>query len=647
MHRDDQKLQIQQATDIVRLIGQEILLRSRGREFVGLCPFHDDKKPSLHVSPTKQIYKCFSCGAGGDVFAFVMNYHRMTFPEAMAFLAEAAGIKLSRGPSCEAVRGQSQSDDDRQLIAQANQLAVAFFRAALAHAQTGLAARRYVQERGMSDEMVEAFQIGCAPDQWDGLVTRIRQEGWARRGFDLAGLTTTRGNAPDGYDRFRHRLIFPILDTLGRPIAFGGRSLRDQDDPKYLNSAESQWFDKSVTLYGLHLAKKAIIDARSAIVVEGYTDVIACHQAGITNAVATLGTAFTRGHAAVLSRLCDRVVLVFDADSAGQKAADRAVDVFLAGSIDVGVVVLPDGQDPAQLLGQPNGVEQMQQLFASAADALGYKLSRMEDELGQSDTVSGRERIGQRYLSDLVGLGVLGQGTIRRAMVIGQVAQLLGVSQGAVESQLRRLSAASTTRRWGTSGPPGTSAPQEPGGDIFQSGVVWASGAHRIRALELAQRQVIGCLIRQPDLFHQTLPDGKTLDEALTPSEMLTPSSARLYAIIHERLSSGGRLDLRGLLADLAVGGDQEMANLAIQAESEAQEHSGDDGQRLQTQLREAVQWLLGYHKEERYQRDRRAVVDAGGGDRRAMSDSRLNELVEFRRDHPSAVRIARLDAKA
>ncbi|MEX0741411.1 MAG: DNA primase, partial [Phycisphaeraceae bacterium] len=328
-----------EASDLVRLIGDHVSLRPRGKEFVGLCPFHEDKNPSMYVSPSKQIYKCFSCGAGGDAFSFMMGYHKMSFPEALEHLAERNNIKLpkrSAGTSGEGDEGPSP----RQRIQQANQLAQRFFKQTYTDASLGKIARDYVTSRGISDAMVEAFGIGCAPDAWDALAGQVQKQRWDAHAFEQAGLIANRKTGNGHYDRLRHRLIFPICDTLGRPIAFGGRTLPDsklgdKSDAKYLNSPETPLFNKSATLFGLHLAQQTIIAKRTAVIVEGYTDVVAAHQAGRANVVATLGTALTKEHARQLRRYCDRVVLVFDADEAGQKAADRALNVFFEENLDV------------------------------------------------------------------------------------------------------------------------------------------------------------------------------------------------------------------------------------------------------------------------------------------------------------------------
>lgn len=640
----DQKLQVQQATDIVRLIGEEVSLRPRGREFVGLCPFHDDQNPSFNVSPVKQIYKCFSCGAGGDVFSFMMNYHKMRFPEALKHLADRAGIALA--PLGGRPGSVDRKADDRQMIANANEQAVSFFQKLFSHEKHGAQVRAYIQQRGISDEMVRAFGIGYAPDRWDGLVTQIEKKGYSRKGFELAGLITARSGGQGWYDRFRHRLMFPICDALGRPIAFGARRLREEDDPKYLNSPETALFNKSTTLYGLHLAKKPIIDSRLAVVVEGYTDVIACHQSGLANVVATLGTALTQGHARALSRLCDRVVLIFDADEAGQKAADRAVEVFLNGELDVAVAVLPDGQDPAGLLAQDGGVDQLRGLIDQAVDALTFKLDRMEKELTGSDTLSGRQRITQQYLRQLADMGLLRQSAMRRAMVVGRVAAALGVSQRAVESELDSLSKRPAAR--GSRDVDLVQAHDGSGTEKNESEVASGLSVHRIRALQLAERHVIGCLLRRPALFHQTLSDGTTLDEALTPGEMINPMAQLLYSRIYDRLAQGQSLTLAQLLGDLAFNDEQDLANLATDTEAQVEACCGNDEESLTTTLVTHAESILRHHREQAYQQQRRSLFETGVGGGEGAADAALlaKQLIEDRRDHPSAVRIARIERR-
>ena len=337
--------QVRAASDIAEVVGEHVSLKPKGREFVGLCPFHDDRRPSMAVVPSKQIFKCFACGAGGDVFGFVMRYHGMDFPEALKYLAERAGIELRprRADRGAAAPAGSPVYSKRDIV-DANAAAAAFFRAIFEHESHGAAAREAAERRGFDAETIEAFGIGASPDRWDGLVQWIASKGLDESLFIEAGLLKKRDNG-GCYDAMRNRLIFPIRDQIGRAIAFGGRRINDEDEPKYLNSPESALFSKSTALFGIDRAARAIQAERTAVVVEGYTDVIACHRAGVCNVVGTLGTALTTGHAVVLRRLCERVVLLFDGDEAGRRAADRAMEVLFAEDIDIQVARLDEATD--------------------------------------------------------------------------------------------------------------------------------------------------------------------------------------------------------------------------------------------------------------------------------------------------------------
>lgn len=436
----DDRQRVLDATDIVRLVGEHLSLKAKGREFVGLCPFHDDHKPSMFVAPHKQIYHCFSCGAGGNAIDFMINYHRIDFREALRLLAERGGIELAPPKKRDdAPTDEAGAEISRADLTRANQLALDFFRTILKHPEHGAAARAAVEARGISPEMAERFELGAAPDRWEGLLLTARKRGFAPAVMLEAGLARARSSEGGGhYDAFRNRLIFPILDQIGRPMAFGGRIIDPEDEPKYINSPETRLFDKSSTLYGIRQAFRAIQTERRAIVTEGYTDVIACHQQGFENVVATLGTALTPRHATVLRRLCDEVVLLFDGDAAGMKAADRAVEVFFAEPLDVKIAVLPDGQDPDDLFRTDGGKDRFTEAIESAADALEYRFERRKREMADAG-VSGRARMVQEDLQRLVELGLEGLNPIRRRLVIRRLASLAGVDeQTIIEAMPRR-----------------------------------------------------------------------------------------------------------------------------------------------------------------------------------------------------------------
>ena len=642
---NDQKLQIQQATDIVRLIGEQISLQPKGKEFVGLCPFHNDKRPSLSVSPAKQIYKCFACSAGGDVFSFVMNYHKMTFPETLKYLAERAGIKLE---SVQRRWGeQAESATDRQQIVRANELAVRYYASVLKQPDSRVA-RDYIQQRGISAAMVEVFQIGYAPDQWDGLSLVIGQRRWDRRGFELAGLISQRKQGNGHYDRLRHRLIFPILDALGRPVAFGGRRIREEDEPKYLNSPETLLFNKSATLYGLHAAKKAIIDSRVAVIVEGYTDVIACHQAGLTNVVATLGTALTQQHVHELRRYADRAVLIFDADEAGQNAADRAVEIFLSEQLDVAIAILPNGQDPAQLLqeGQQQGVERWNTVIEDATDALEYQFNRLRREFEAAQTITGRQNLAQRYLQRLAQLGLHRAGTLRRGLVIQQLSALLRMTANDINRILKRLSKPSAPPRTGANASSQTD-PLNPQDETL----VIDEFQRRILTLELAERQLIGCLLENNRLFHHTLPDGRTLNQAITPAELISTPASSLYRMIHESLTQGKQVSLSSLLAELAERADQKLIELTTKAQVEVDAALDGHESHLEALLANTVQTILDHHRQQEYRQTREALATLPRGDDQSSTgadeDVLLRKIAEQTRAQASPARIARVGSSS
>ena len=495
---------VRDATDLVRLIGEHVALRPKGREHVGLCPFHSDKNPSFCVVTHKgnAFYKCHACGAGGDAFDFVMNYHRMEFGEALRFLADRAAIKLQPLTRRPGTQTGDESSSERTDLRKANAFAATFFQRILNDQAAGAVAREVIAARSISDEMVQAFMIGAAPDQWDSLTNLIKRKGLSEALFIAAGLLKPRKEGEGCYDAFRNRVIFPICDDVGNPIAFGARKIDPTDEPKYLNSAESPLFSKSKTLYGLHRAKRAIIETKQAIVTEGYTDVIACHQAGICNVVGTLGTALTRDHARVLSRLCETVVLVFDGDEAGQKAADRGLEVFFAEPVDVKICVLPDEFDPDELLKESDGVARFQRAVAESIDALAFKIDRFRAQLESAGGISAKQKRLEAFLSDLANLGFTAMQGVRKRMVLAHLADLLGLNVADIEAALPK------PRRDATPAAP-ASEPFSPA--EAESSESAEDQSNIVPARRRAEEQLLAILIFQPELHVQSiaLPDGR------------------------------------------------------------------------------------------------------------------------------------------
>ena len=339
---------IRERTDIVEIIGEVVRLIKRGSNFIGLCPFHEEKTPSFTVSQDKGIYKCFGCGVSGNVYSFMMNFHGFTFPEALNDLARRAGIVLpnEKKPTKEAKEAQSRTE----LVLNALSESTLYFKNQL-KTTAGKVALSYIRKRNFTDETVNSFQLGYSPDSFDALSKELKKKGFLPEITAEAGLTVDNEEKKSVYDRFRGRLMFPIHNVNGKVIAFGARRLNEDDSqPKYLNSPQTPLYDKSRTLYGLWHAKNEIRSRGEVILVEGYADVITLHQAGFRYAVASSGTSLTTEQLDLLSKYCKKLIIAYDSDKAGIKAADRAVEMALERGFEPSIVRLPDGEDPDSII---------------------------------------------------------------------------------------------------------------------------------------------------------------------------------------------------------------------------------------------------------------------------------------------------------
>ena len=426
----DGKSLVLDATDLVALVGETVQLKKSGRRYVGLCPFHSEKSPSFGVDPAKQFYFCFGCKKGGNAIDFVIERDRLDFKAALHLLADRAGVTLPKFG-----RDDGGKADRLSVLRDAVSRAADVYRQAL-KSDEGKAAREYLKSRGFNDRTVDAFGLGYAPDGWDGLA----RAGLAKKFDDdvllEAGLIK-RGDRGGLYDTFRRRLIFPIRDEQGRPVAFGGRVLPGDDSPaKYLNSPETPLFSKSKVLFGLDLAKAAVVKGKTAVVFEGYADAAMARQHGVENAVAVLGTSLTPEHAATLRRLCERVVLVFDADAAGATATRRSVELFLREQIDVAIADLPPGTDPDEFL-QANGLAAFTSLVDNAVDALGFQWRLLTRAAG-GESVTGRQRAVDEYLRVLREARGDGRGIddLRWSAVLSRVSRLTGLPVADIQARL-------------------------------------------------------------------------------------------------------------------------------------------------------------------------------------------------------------------
>jgi len=357
--------QVKENADIVAIIGQYLPLKKAGSRWLGVCPFHHDRRPSMNVTPQMGIYKCFACGAGGDVIRFVQDYEKLSFVDALRAVAARTGIQVPEKFSVSEGGGREKTE----LALAANQLAAAYYSEQIEKAPFVL---DYLEKRGINPETRRQFQLGFAPDSLDGLLRRAESRKLPLEALSEAGiLGVTEGGRR--YERFGGRLVFPIWNLSGHIIGFGGRTLDPQGQPKYVNSPESPLYHKSRVLYGFNFARNAIDKAQEVVLVEGYMDLLSLWQAGIKNAVAVSGTALTRDHVHILGRFAKRAVLFFDGDGAGRKAVKRSLEPLLAQGVEIRVPVLPSQEDPDSFIRQ-NGAEGVLQLFAGGDDLAGFLL---------------------------------------------------------------------------------------------------------------------------------------------------------------------------------------------------------------------------------------------------------------------------------
>lgn len=561
--------QIQQATDIVELISQYVALKHSGREYVGLCPFHDDRTPSLTVSPAKQIFKCFACGAGVSVFHFLMRYENITFPEAVRTLAQRAHIPLptDAAPSEPVAEGLSKSD-----LRRVTSFAAEFYRKQL-FSPAGADALAYARGRQLTDESIERFSLGYSPPSWDAIYQAARRKGFSTSQLVAAGIVG-RSKAGKVYDRFRNRLMFPIIDTGGHVIAFGGRALSTEERAKYLNSPETPLFDKSGELFALNWSGEGIRASKQAIIVEGYFDVLIPLQAGLTNVVAPLGTALTDRQIRLLRRnRAQDVVLLFDADTAGAAAAERALERFLAQQVHVRVATVPSGKDPCDFC-LAEGPEAMRRLVDAAPDAIEYAWQSRQGELeAAGGRPADRRRIVEEFLRFVVASSAYGAiDEMKRGELAQHIGHILNVPPRDLHQMMHRLARRSRPAAR-------VQAPDE--------GTLEA----------LTERHILEVLVSSPDLFD-------TAAERIDPHDFTVPD-LRAVAECIWRLGTAGRFEIDSLLSaeELSQYGPL-LAGLATEGEARGN---------YENTLNGAIDKILQRKSLEEYREVRTQGLDADG----------------------------------
>ncbi|HLA83607.1 MAG TPA: DNA primase [Thermoguttaceae bacterium] len=445
----DTKEQVRQAIDIVELVGSYVALRRQGRGYVALCPWHDDSRPSLQVNPERQSFKCWVCDVGGDVFSFVMKMENVEFREALEMLAERAGINLAPRPREQAAPDSPEAKArDKKTLYRAMAWAETQYHRCLVNGPEAEPARQYLKSRGINSQSIERFHLGFAPGSSDWILRQAQGGTAPRQVLEAIGLLVSRTDGSQ-YERFRGRLLFSIRDAQSRPVGLGGRVLPEVDcgnpQAKYVNSPETLLFTKSHLLYGLDLAKEALRRekdkaGRTALVMEGYTDVIMAHQYGFDNAVAVLGTALGPNHVQILKRFADRVVLVLDGDEAGQKRTAEVLDLFVAQEVDLYVLTLPESSDPCDFLAE-HGAEGFRELLArEAVDAVEHALRTVTRGVDLAGDVHGATQALERMVGLLAKAPrPSGLRRFREEKILSRLATRFAVGEGDIRARLVQL----------------------------------------------------------------------------------------------------------------------------------------------------------------------------------------------------------------
>ncbi|RLB80880.1 MAG: DNA primase [Deltaproteobacteria bacterium] len=429
---EDKVSEIKNTADIVEVVSEIVLLKKTGKNYVGICPFHSEKTPSFTVSPEKQIFYCFGCAAGGNVFSFLMKHDGVSFLDAVKILARRYGIDI---PTHTLSPEQKRRMSQRENLLAINRQAMEFFQKQLLEAASGKRAMEYLKKRGINKEIFESFNLGYVPQGWDNLLSFFIKKNISLDLVEKAGLIVPRKEKSGFYDRFRDRLIFPIFDLNMQPIGFGGRVM-DDSMPKYINSPETLVYNKSRSLYGLNLAKMKCRENESVYIVEGYFDLLALHQHGLQNSVATLGTSITAEHVQILKGFVGKdggVILVFDSDDAGIKASQRSIEVFDKAYINAKITVLPDGYDPDSYLFE-FGVESFLELVSRAKGIIPYLMDSAVKKHGLS--VEGKIRVISEMKETLGSI----TDNIRRSLYIKELAECINIDEFTVHEKIREIS---------------------------------------------------------------------------------------------------------------------------------------------------------------------------------------------------------------
>lgn len=591
---NDSREQVRQAVDIVDLVGTYMPLRRQGANFVGICPWHDDTKPSLQVNQARQSWKCWVCNDGGDIFSFVMRREGIDFREALEMLADRAGVVLQS--QAATARPEAGSPGDKKTLYAACAWAEQQFQQCLNRSADAEVARKYFSDRSVNSESAKRFHLGFSPDSWQWLLDRARSTPFSPEVLEAAGLLGKSPNSGRFYDRFKGRVIFPIRDPQGRPIGFGGRILPEfatETSAKYINSQETRLYSKSEQLYALDLAADPARKTQNVIVMEGYTDVIMAHQFGLQTAVAVCGTALTERHIRVLRRYCDTITLVLDGDEAGQRRTNEILELFVASEVDLRILTLPEGLDPCDYL-LDSGADAMQSLLNQALDAFEHAVrSRTQGIDLLRDTHRANQALEQ-LLTTISKAPRMSKDTsssrlLRERQIIARLARDFRIDESTLRTRIGELRKATPVTR--------VKATETPRPRLSVSD------------LDPCDAELIELLTQHPELADDAL-------AAILPDELSSRPTRTIYETYQVVLSKGEPVEFNRILTELD---DPQLKNLLVSLDEQATKKEKHVQEDAASRLRWLIEHLRG-----------RREADQGRAKQAALEQRNLGEDEEL-----------------
>ncbi len=598
---------IRSQADIVDIVSDFVTLRSSGRNYMGLCPFHDEKTPSFSVNPEKQIFHCFGCGKGGSVFTFLMEHENVTFVEAVRHIARRLNIAI---PDTDR---ESEAGSEAESLARVTRFAALFFHDRLLNSDRDSVVRKYAEKRGLSEETIKSFGLGYAPDSWNDLLSAAREKGIGADWLVKAGLA--KAGEQRTYDAFRNRLIFPIQAPSGRVVGFGGRALSDEDQPKYLNSPESPIYRKSQVLYGLYQAREALRRQGRALVVEGYMDLLGLHEQEIQGVVALCGTALTREQARLLARYGQQAYLVYDSDQAGVRATWRAIEPLVESGLWTRIVRLPEDYDPDSYVREhgPDGFMKLVEQADSPADFMGYHANLQAS--GERDEV----------FRTLAGLIRNTSNLVHREMYREEAERRFPALQGLLASELRRASSPP-----GPGGPGGPGGPRGPGGPGIVGRDRQATPAAPARdGDERVERDLVQLMLSDRTI-------AELVEGQLEPQDFKYPLYRRIVEQCLARLGDGGSYDLSGLIDTID---DDEAARVITELIN-----TSDSGVHLEQRARDHIVRIKQKRLKESMARLMEQIKQMETGGRSSELNDAMATYMELKQQEKVLLRSARGD---